>query len=93
MPKVQAQETLLHKGEIVTIGNVVELTNEQIKALGSKVKPLEEAEVNTNIVYTEDTFAALTADQQKAVVEGYGGDLKEHSNPEKRWAFVAEKQQ
>lgn len=93
MAKFQAQETLLHNGKLVAIGGFVELEPKNAERLGDKVVSVEEAEITTDAVYDEATFAALTADQQKAVVEGYGGDLKEVSNADKRWAFVAENQQ
>lgn len=94
MPKYTANAYLSHKGEVVKPGVAIELTEEQAKRLGDKVVGSNE-EVTAPVTdpeYTEAQFRDLTADEQKKVVEDLGGDLNEHTNEDKRWAYVSENQ-
>lgn len=94
MPKYNAEETLTKEGKVFSVGSVIELTEEQAKALGDKVSEHEEVtEFVQGESYDEETFRALPATEQKKSVEFYGGDLKEITNADSRWAFVQENQQ
>lgn len=94
MPTYTANAYLSHNGELVQPGVSIELTKEQAERLGDKVvNSGEEVTADTSgVQYTESQFRDLPADEQKKVVESHDGDLNEHTNEDKRWAFVSENQ-
>jgi hypothetical protein len=91
MPKYIANAYLVHQGKIVQTGNEVELTEEQAKRLGDKVEPVEDNKSEDN-KHTEASLKKLSADDQKEIVKGLGGNLDEITNEEKRINFILENQ-
>lgn len=98
MPKYTANAYLVKSGKIVKPGEEIELTKEQAARLGDKLKDApgidEEVEEETEgeQQYTESSLRKLSADEQKAIVEQFGGDLEEITNQEARIEFILEKQ-
>jgi len=67
MPKYQTNAYLLHEGKVVPKNREIDLTEEQAKRLGDKVKPVEN---NKN-----KTVAELKEEAKIAGIDGYN-DMK-----------------
>lgn len=88
MPKFKSNVILANKGRIAFPGDEVTLTEEQAENLGAKVSRMsEEGEVLAKQTHDETSFKALSAKEQKAIVQELGGDLEEHTNADARWAY------
>lgn len=94
MPQFNVHSTLVKEGKVYPVGSEIELTAEQAEKLDDKVSAVEVKETFVpGAAYDESEFKALSAEDQKKKVEELGGDLKEVTNADSRWAFVAENQQ
>lgn len=93
--KFTSHAVLTKGGKLFGHGDIIELTDEEAKRLGDKVGEYEEPTKEDFIeggAHDEVSFRKLPAEDQKAVVEGFGGDLSEITNADARWEFVASQQ-
>lgn len=89
MPEYIAKATLLHEGKVLHEESRLQLSEDKAERLGDKVERVEDP---TQGKHDEKSFRKLGAEEQKVVVEKLNGDLEEHSNEDKRWAFVEQNQ-
>ena len=85
MPKYESNAYIVQGGKVFGPGKEITLTEEQAKRLGAKVTKQDEK-------LSESEFRALSAPEQKDLVESLGGDLEELTNQDKRAEFFLSNQ-
>ena len=85
MPKYESNAYIAQGGKVFKPGEEIALTEEQAKRLGAKVTKKDEE-------LSESEFRALSASEQKDLVESLGGDLEELTNQDKRAEFFLSNQ-
>lgn len=91
MPKYRTNVVMLNGTTVKQRGEFVQLTEEQAARHLEKgnVSIVDETGVAVESKrYEESEFRALSAEEQKAVVAKYNGNLDELTNKDLRWEYV-----
>lgn len=90
MTQYRTEVVMTNKTFVRMPGELVELTEEEAQrhlAKGYVSVVDDEGKSLAKQTHDETSFKALSAKEQKAIVQELGGDLEEHTNADARWAY------